>query len=68
MDVLAYTTGFNALVWMNTDVLRLIKYTLRSQKTQLSFQTSPISITADTTEITVRQLDRVTDGFSALYV
>ena len=24
MDVLAYTTGFNTLVWMNTDVLRLI--------------------------------------------
>ena len=25
MAVLVYTTGFNALVWMNTDALRLIK-------------------------------------------
>ena len=51
MAVLAHTTAFCALVWMNTGTFRLMKITLRSQKTQLSFRASLISIDADMAEI-----------------
>ena len=57
MAVLAYTIGFSLLMWMNTEEFRLIKYTLRSQKTQLSFWASPILVAADTAEIPAWQSD-----------
>ena len=68
MAVLAYTIVFCTPMWMNTGTFRLIKYTLRSQKIQLSFQASLILIDADTDDIsvTVRQMVKQTDTW--LYI
>ena len=51
MTVLAYTIGFNTLMWMNAGTFRLIKIYFEIPDTQLSFRASPISIVADTAEI-----------------
>ena len=50
MAVLAYTTAFYALVWMNTGTFRVIK--IYSEVPEDSaFRTSSVSIDADTAEI-----------------
>ena len=51
MAVLAYTIGFNALVWMNIDAFRLIKMYSEISDDSATFRASPISIAADTAEI-----------------
>ena len=55
---------------MNGGHYRLVKINFVIPKTQLSFQASPVSIRADTAELSVYQkvqTDRQTDGFPALY-
>ena len=66
MAVLAYISAFCAIVWMTKHTCRLLKHMWCSQKTQLSFQASSISIDADTADY-IGVMDRQTDGFSTLY-
>ena len=61
MAALAYISAFSALVWISNCTWRLLKQTWLSQKTQLSFQASPVSIDVEMGEILTgwtRQTDR----------
>ena len=51
MTVLAYTIGFNALMWMNIDAFRLIKIYSENSDDSATFRASPISIAANTAEL-----------------
>ena len=65
--VLAYTGAFSALVRMSYHTCRLLKYTSPSQKTQLSFRASLVSIDADTAEISTGR-SRQTDRWLSFYI
>ena len=60
MAVLAYTSTFCALVWMNNHTCRLLKYISSFHKTQLSLQASLVSIDADMAEILMRRSRQMT--------
>ena len=70
MAVLAYTTAFCALVWMNTGTFRLIKiYSEVPEDSAFISNKSRFDRCWHCWDsgVTVRQTDRWTDGFLALY-